>query len=122
MGAKKKTATEAFGRVLRQLREKKGLTQEALALEADTERSHISALERAEKGPTLGTILSLAQPLGASAGDLVSMVEEAISQKKRSRARRTRILPASHCPFRTQHSVLESRVPRRRFVALRPLP
>lgn len=83
MGAKKKTATEAFGRVLRQLREKKGLTQEALALEANTERSHISALERAEKGPTLGTILRLAEALGVSAGEVVSMVEEALSQRKR---------------------------------------
>ena len=83
MGEKKKTPTEAFGLVLRQLRTNKGLTQEALALEAGTERSHISALERAEKGPSLGTILRLAQALDVSAGEVVSMVEEVVGQKKR---------------------------------------
>ena len=84
MGEKKKTPTEAFGLVLRQLRTNKGLTQEALALEAGTERSHISALERAEKGPSLGTILRLAQALDVSAGEVVSMVEEVVGQKKRN--------------------------------------
>lgn len=82
MGDKKKPVAEAFGNVLRQLREKNGLTQEALALEAGTERSHISALERAEKGPTLATVLSLAPALGIPAGDLVSMVEASIGQRK----------------------------------------
>jgi transcriptional regulator with XRE-family HTH domain len=83
MGDKKRTPAEAFGQVLRELRARKGLTQEALALEADTERSHISALERAEKGPSLGTILSLARALGVSAGEIVSMVEERLTQRKR---------------------------------------
>lgn len=83
MGERKKTPAETFGQVLRQLRTKKGLTQEALADKAETERSHISAFERAEKGPTLGMILRLAHALGMSAGELVSMVEEAIDQKKR---------------------------------------
>ena len=83
MGDKKRTPTEAFGQVLQELRARKGLTQEALALEAGTERSHISALERAEKGPSLGTILSLARALEMSAGEIMSMVEDKLEQKKR---------------------------------------
>ena len=83
MGERKKTPTEAFGEVLKELRESKGLTQEALALDAGTERSHISALERAEKGPSLGTILRLAQALELPAGDIVSRVEQKLSDKKR---------------------------------------
>lgn len=83
MGERKRTPSEAFGQVLKELRAKKGLTQEALALEAGTERSHISALERAEKGPSLGTILNLARALGVSAGEVMSMVEERMSQRKR---------------------------------------
>ena len=83
MGERKKTPTEAFGEVLRELRAKKGLTQEGLALDAGTERSHISALERAEKGPSLGTILRLAQALGMPAGEVVSRVEQKLSEKKR---------------------------------------
>lgn len=48
-----------------------------------TERSHISALERAEKGPSLATILSLAAALGLSAGELVALVERRVAAKKR---------------------------------------
>jgi len=83
MGGRKGTPTEAFGQVLRELRVRNGLTQEALANAADTERSHISALERAEKGPSLGTILSLARALGISAGQIMTMVEDKLEQKKR---------------------------------------
>jgi transcriptional regulator with XRE-family HTH domain len=83
MGDKKRTPTEAFGEVLRELRAQRGLTQEALALEAGTERSHISSLERAEKGPTLGTILRLARALDMSAGELVEAVERKVGDKKR---------------------------------------
>jgi transcriptional regulator with XRE-family HTH domain len=83
MGDRKRTPTEAFGEVLKELRLKKGLTQEGLALDAETERSHISALERAEKGPSLGTILRLAQALGIPAGELVARVEHRLNDKKR---------------------------------------
>ena len=83
MGDKKRTPTEAFGEVLRELRVQRDLTQEALALEAGTERSHISALERAEKGPSLATVLTLAKALNVPAGELVGMVERKVAEKKR---------------------------------------
>ncbi len=83
MGDRKKTPAEAFGDVLKELRAERGLTQEALALDAGTERSHVSALERAEKAPSLGTILRLAQALGMSAGEIVSLVEQKLTEKKR---------------------------------------
>lgn len=83
MGEKKKTPTEAFGEVLRELRAEKRLTQEALAHEAGTERSHISALERAEKGPTLATILRLSRALEMPAGELIRLVEQKVVEKKR---------------------------------------
>lgn len=82
MGNKKAPAT-AFGDVLRELRLQRGLTQDQLAEEAMTERSHISALERAEKGPSLATILSLAAALGISAGELIAQVERRILSKRR---------------------------------------
>jgi len=83
MGDRRRSPSEAFGQVLRKLRVQKGLTQEALALEAGTERSHISSLERAERGPSLGTIFKLARALGTSSGELVSMAEDVYRQKKR---------------------------------------
>lgn len=83
MGERKKSPNEAFGEVLREIRVEKGLTQEGLALDADTERSHISALERAEKGPSLATVFRLSQALGLSAGEVISRVEQKLNDKKR---------------------------------------
>ena len=71
----KKLPTVIFGEVLQELRLGRALTQDKLAELANTERSHISALERAEKGPALATIFSLATALGMPAGELIAMVE-----------------------------------------------
>ena len=72
----KKLPTKIFGEVLQELRLRQALTQDQLAELAGTERSHISALERAEKGPTLATILGLAEALKIPAGQLMGLVEE----------------------------------------------
>ncbi|ADL55841.1 helix-turn-helix domain-containing protein [Gallionella capsiferriformans] len=72
----KKLPTKMFGAVLQELRLQQALTQDQLAERADTERSHISALERAEKGPSLATIFSLADALKIPAGDLMTLVEQ----------------------------------------------
>ena len=79
----KKTPAQAFGEVLRELRLERGLTQDQLAELANTERSHISAIERAEKGPTLATILSLAHALGITAGELITNVERHLGIRRR---------------------------------------
>jgi len=72
----KKLPTKMFGEVLQELRLQQALTQDQLAERADTERSHISALERAKKGPSLATIFSLADALKIPAGDLIALVEQ----------------------------------------------
>ena len=72
----KKLPTAIFGEVLQELRLQHALTQDQLAERAGTERSHISALERAEKGPSLATIFTLADALQIPAGDLINLVEE----------------------------------------------
>lgn len=70
--------------MVRERRTSKGLTQEALALEVGTERSHISALERAEKGPSIRTIFRLSRALGVSSGALMNKIEQKLDQRKRS--------------------------------------
>ena len=75
----KKLPTIIFGEVLQELRLQQGLTQDQLAERADTERSHISALERAEKGPALATIFVLAQALNIPAGHLIDLVEKRLA-------------------------------------------
>lgn len=69
-----------FGEVLQELRLGQALTQDKLAEFADTERSHISALERGEKGPSLTTILILADALSVPAALLIGMVEERLKE------------------------------------------
>jgi transcriptional regulator with XRE-family HTH domain len=79
----KKFPTVVFGEVLLELRLQQSLTQDQLAERAGTERSHISALERAEKGPALATIFSLADGLNISAGHLIDLVEQRLKKHRR---------------------------------------
>lgn len=72
-----------FGEVMRELRLQQGLTQDRLAELASTERSHISALERAEKGPALATIFVLADALNIPAGELIGLVQERLKVHRR---------------------------------------
>ncbi|MGN6579850.1 MAG: helix-turn-helix domain-containing protein [Bordetella sp.] len=64
----------AFGRVLRQLRKKAGLTQEQLGFEAHLERNYISMLERGERQPSLSTVFKLAKPLHVEPEKIVELV------------------------------------------------
>jgi transcriptional regulator with XRE-family HTH domain len=73
--------TKAFGEVLQRLRAEKGLTQDSLAVFVGTERSHISALERAEKAPSFATLLRLAAALDMSAAQLVDLVEKQLAAR-----------------------------------------
>jgi len=65
---------EAFGAIVRRLRTKRGLTQEALAELADLNVSYIGFLERGENVPTLTIVLNLARALDVDAAELVREV------------------------------------------------
>ena len=54
---------KAFGKQLRELREKSGLSQEKLAELADLHRNYAGVLERGGANPTLFAIVSLARAL-----------------------------------------------------------
>ncbi len=62
----------AFGAVLRAARIQAGLSQEALGLACDIDRTYVSLLERGERQPTLGTLFALADQLGVAAETLVA--------------------------------------------------
>jgi transcriptional regulator with XRE-family HTH domain len=53
-----------FGKVLRDLREESGKTQEVLALDAELDRTYISKMERGESSPTFATLLAVSNALG----------------------------------------------------------
>src|SRR5271168_2152084 len=56
----------AFGLVLRDLRQRAGLSQEALADAAEVDRTYISLLERGLRQPTLETLFALSEALSVS--------------------------------------------------------
>ena len=62
---------ERFGRNLRNLREKSGLSQEKLAELADLHRTYISGVERGERNISLVNIERLAKALAAPLRDLM---------------------------------------------------
>jgi transcriptional regulator with XRE-family HTH domain len=65
----------AFGRVLRTQRQARGLSQEALALEADVDRTFVSQMERGIRQPTLTTLWKLAKALDVQPSTLVAKTE-----------------------------------------------
>ncbi|MDP6542438.1 MAG: helix-turn-helix transcriptional regulator [Phycisphaerae bacterium] len=67
--------SEAFGLILRQVRQDKGLTQQRLGELAGLHRTYVSLLERGQRTPTLDVLFRLAESLGVSASDLVKELE-----------------------------------------------
>jgi transcriptional regulator with XRE-family HTH domain len=65
----------AFGRVLRAMRMKVGMSQEALALESTVQRQFISLIERGENQPTISTIFRLASALQVRPSELMALTE-----------------------------------------------
>lgn len=67
---------EVFGKVLRELRTEKGLSQEKLAEYCDLDRTYISLLERGHRQPTITTVFKIAKALEIKASELVKVVEK----------------------------------------------
>lgn len=78
--SKKKSTTELFGEVLRELRTKKGISQEALAHECGRQCTYISLLELGKHSPSLDILFLLADALGTSVTDIVRRIEKARSR------------------------------------------
>ena len=64
------------GKIIKEYREKKGVSQEVLSGLADIGRTHLSAIERGERKPTLETFFRISQALEVSASDLLRSIEK----------------------------------------------
>lgn len=64
------------GRAIAKARQEKGITQEVLSGLADIGRTHLSAIERGERKPTLETLWRLALALDIRPSQLVAYIEE----------------------------------------------
>ena len=65
----------SFGRVLRNLRKARGLTQEQLAFAAGIERNYVSLIERGQNQPALKVLFKVAEALECSPSELIRLVE-----------------------------------------------
>jgi transcriptional regulator with XRE-family HTH domain len=63
----------ALGKAIRQLREERGMTQEALAQEAGVTVGHMSMIERGHSNPTWATVKMIAIGLDVSMVDLAKL-------------------------------------------------
>lgn len=71
----------AFGVVLRAAGARTGLSQEALGLACDIDRTYVSLLERGERQPKLSTLFVLSEHLGVTPESLVSQTGKAIRRQ-----------------------------------------
>jgi len=78
------TVEEAFGRVLRELREEIGLSQEQLGFEVHSGRTYISELERGIRTPTLRWLFRVAPRFGTAPSKILQRVEALEPRLKRS--------------------------------------
>lgn len=65
------TALHRVGMKIQQLREKRGITQEALAAKAGISRGYLARLETGRHDPTLTTLMKLAKALRVKPGALL---------------------------------------------------
>lgn len=70
---------QAVGAALKELRKRKGLTQEALALEAGAERAYVSLIERGKNSPSARMVFKLCRILDASPSALFAEAERILS-------------------------------------------
>ena len=68
------------GEVIQKYRESKGLSQEVVSGLADIGRTHLSAIERGVRKPTLDTFFKLAVAMDIKPSELMKLVEAEINE------------------------------------------
>ncbi|HEY8938962.1 MAG TPA: helix-turn-helix transcriptional regulator [Cellvibrio sp.] len=70
-----------FGRVVKQLRDTRRLSQEALAERADLNRTYLGEVERGVAIPSLATIAKIATALNLPTSDLIARSENLLNSE-----------------------------------------
>lgn len=68
------------GKIIQKYREQKGLSQEVLSGLAVIGRTHLSAIERGERRPTLDTFYRIAEAMEIKPSELLSAIEDELSR------------------------------------------
>ena len=66
------------GRVIQEFREDRGLSQEVVSGLADIGRTHLSAIERGVRKPTLETFFRLCEAMDILPSELMKRIEDAV--------------------------------------------
>ena len=66
---------KVVGKVIQEYREKRNLSQEVVSGLADIGRTHLSAIERGERKPTLETFFKIADALDIKPSELMKLIE-----------------------------------------------
>lgn len=72
----------AVGNVVAYFRKKKGISQEVLSGLADIGRSHLSAIERGERKPTLETLYRICTALDIKMSTMILKLEEELGNDR----------------------------------------
>lgn len=70
--------SKIVGEVISEKRKQKGVSQEVLSGLADIGRTHLSAIERGERKPTLETLYRIAFALDVKMSDIIIEIEKRI--------------------------------------------
>jgi transcriptional regulator with XRE-family HTH domain len=75
----------ALGRAVREVRARRGLSQEALGERAGLHRNYVGSVERGLINPTLKTLLALVGGLAVPLGELVEVYERQLADGPQGR-------------------------------------
>jgi transcriptional regulator with XRE-family HTH domain len=70
------------GRIIREIREKKGLTQEVLSGLAAVSRSHLAEIESGRTNANVATLWRIAEALDMKLSDLIRIAEKTIEDRQ----------------------------------------
>ena len=73
--------SKKVGAAIAQQRKRKKISQEVLSGLSDIGRTHLSAIERGERKPTLETLYRISIALGVKMSDIVLEIEKSIGEK-----------------------------------------
>ncbi len=74
---------DALGRAVREVRARRGLSQEELGFRSTLHRNYVGAVERGEINPTFRTLLHLTDGLEVELSELVSVYERQATEAAR---------------------------------------
>ncbi|MBE5781543.1 MAG: helix-turn-helix transcriptional regulator [Clostridiales bacterium] len=68
------------GKVIQREREKRGLSQEVVSGFADIGRTHLSAIERGIRRPTMETFFRISEAMGLKPSELMALIEAELTR------------------------------------------